>query len=56
METDRTELHDLAGRGGRLEADLLRCFEDWAQRSGVMDWHVLLPRLLAAWDMDNAEG
>lgn len=56
METDRTELHDLAGRGGALEADLLRRYEDWAAKTGVLDWTVALPRLLAAWGLENAEG
>ncbi|MBI1172396.1 sulfatase-like hydrolase/transferase [bacterium] len=56
MERDRTELHDLTGKIGTLEADLLRRYEDWAQKTGVMDWNIALPRLLAAWDMKDAEG
>ena len=56
MESDRTELHNLAGRGGRQEADLLRRYEDWAARVGVLPWEQALPRLLAAWNLDSTEG
>lgn len=56
METDRTELNDLSGRGGATEAQLQRDYAAWADRVGVMDWSVALPRLLEAWKLDNAEG
>ncbi|MEP0944929.1 MAG: hypothetical protein ABJH20_24810, partial [Rhizobiaceae bacterium] len=56
MELDRTELTNLAGRNAPLEASLLRQYEAWAVASGVMDWHVALPRLLKAWELDSAEG
>ena len=56
IEADRTELHDLArGDTARAQA-LVRQYQDWADKTGVLDWTVALPRLLAAWDMDNAEG
>jgi len=56
MEADRTELHDLAGRNHPLEARLQRDYEAWAQRAGVMDWNLALPKLLAIWQMDDAHG
>ncbi len=56
MEADRTELNNLAGRGGRHEADLIAHYQDWADRVGVLDWDQALPRLLTAWGLTNAEG
>ena len=56
MEEDRTELHDLAGSHARLEMDLLKRYQDWAQKAGVLDWDEVLPKLLAAWDLESAEG
>lgn len=56
MERDQTELHDLAGRGGAEEAGLIRLYDDWARRVGVIDWTVLEPRLLAAWNLTSVEG
>ena len=56
MEADRTELNDLAGKNTPLEADLLARYDDWASKTGVMDWSIALPRLLKAWEMDSAEG
>ena len=56
MEADRTELHNLAGKGGRIENDLRRQYQDWADKSGVVDWDIQLPKLLKAWKLDSAEG
>lgn len=56
MELDRTELHNLAGRGGRQEADLRRLYDDWASRTGVLDWNVALPRVLKAWGLGSTDG
>ena len=56
IEKDRTELNDLRGRGGKVEAELVQSYQAWAERTGVLDWEIALPRLLAAWDMENAEG
>ena len=56
MEADRTELHNLAGRNAPLEKDLQHRYQDWAERVGVMDWDIALPKLLAAWNLDSAEG
>jgi arylsulfatase len=56
METDRTELNNLAGRNAALEAELKRAYDGWAERVGVEDWTRILPKLLKAWDMESAEG
>ena len=56
MDADRTELHNLIGRNAPLEGDLLKQFTDWADKQGVMDWETALPRLLAVWGMETAEG
>lgn len=56
IEADRTELNDLSGRIGHLEADLLWRYRDWAEKQGVMDWDVALPKLLKAWEIESAEG
>ncbi len=56
IEADRTELRDLIG-GDQVRTDsLIRQYQDWADKTGVLDWDIALPRLLAAWEMDNAEG
>ncbi len=46
MERDRTRLNDLADRAK----------PHLAHASGVIDWSVLEPRLLAAWKTDNLHG
>jgi arylsulfatase len=56
MEVDRTELHDLAGRGGRQEHDLVAQYQDWAQKVGVEDWDRQLPKLLKAWGLQSVDG
>lgn len=56
IDADRTELNDLAGRNAPLEADLLSQYRDWADKAGVLDWKIALPRLLEAWKIDSAEG
>lgn len=56
MERDRTELDDLAMRNAPLASMLQREYEGWAEKAGVLDWNVALPRLLAAWQMDDAHG
>jgi len=56
MEADRTELSDLAGRNRPLEMDLKGQYVSWADKAGVLEWEVALPRLLKAWDMESAEG
>ena len=56
IEADRTELTDLRGSNAELEADLIAQYNDWAKRTGVMDWDVALPRLLQAWKIETAEG
>ncbi|MGI9514197.1 MAG: arylsulfatase [Anderseniella sp.] len=56
MDADRTELNNLAGRNAPLEVDLLNQYGDWADKAGVLDWNVALPRLLEAWKIASAEG
>lgn len=56
MEADRTELHDLAPKNTALVQRLERQYAHWADEAGVQDWNLLQPRLLAAWEMDDAHG
>lgn len=56
MEADRTELNNLIGTNSKLENELTRQYLDWAAQVGVMDWKEALPKLLAAWQMETAEG
>ena len=56
MQTDRTELNNLAGRNQPLEASLKLEYQGWADKSGVQDWGRLLPQLLAAWGLKSTEG
>ncbi|MEM6636174.1 MAG: arylsulfatase [Pseudomonadota bacterium] len=56
MEIDRTELANLAGRGGATGRRLASEYEAWATSIGVLPWDQALPLLLAAWGMDSAEG
>ena len=48
METDRTELHNLAGRNKPFEKAMLADYNHWANSIGVMNWDDVLPKLLAA--------
>lgn len=56
MENDRTELNNLMGKNDPLTKRLLRDYGGWAAASGVLDWNVVLPRLLDVWQMDDAHG
>ncbi len=57
MDADRTELNDLArSKFLRLWADLTAQYEDWVEKTGVLDWDIALPRLLKAWKIGSAEG
>lgn len=56
MEADRTELNDLSGTNAKLETELKRRYRFWAEQTGVMDWNEALPKLLAAWQIETAEG
>ncbi len=56
MDVDRTELNDLAGKNAPLEKDLLKRYQDWATKTGVLDWEIALPKLLEAWKLESAEG
>ena len=56
MERDRTELNDLMGTNDPLTERLLRDYEGWAESAGVLDWELLMPRVQAAWKMDDIGG
>ncbi|MDO6522476.1 arylsulfatase [Shimia thalassica] len=56
MERDRTELTDLAGRGGAVEEALLKRYQVWTQKTGVEDWDRQLPKLLEAWGLTSVDG
>lgn len=56
IEADRTELTNLRGSNAKLEAKLIKQYESWAQKTGVLDWNVALPKLLEAWKIETAEG
>ena len=56
MEVDRTELNDLYGTTGTTEKKLAQEYQNWADKSGVLDWEEALPKLLKAWNIKSAEG
>ena len=56
MDADRTEQSNLAGSNRPLEANLLRQYQDWAEKTGVLDWNIVRPILLEAWNLKSAEG
>ena len=56
MEADRTELHDLIHGEEDRARSMIRQYQAWADKAGVMDWNIALPKLLAAWGMDSADG
>ena len=56
MEQDRTELQNLIAKNAPLAKRLVREYESWAESAGVLDWNILLPRLQAAWQMDDIRG
>lgn len=56
METDRTELDNLLGQNAPLEQELLNQYQAWADSVGVLDWQLLLPELLKAWNMETVNG
>jgi len=56
MDTDRTELHNRVGVNQPLETDMLLQYRDWADKTGVLDWRLLLPQLLSAWNLETSDG
>lgn len=56
MEVDRTELNNLAPRHADTVARMEKDYAGMAQAIGVIDWNLVLPRLLKAWEMDNVHG
>jgi arylsulfatase len=45
MDTDRTEVHDLAHRYPSDVRRLRARYDDWARRTGVLPWEVVAPQL-----------
>ncbi len=56
MDADRTELNNFAGKNAPLEKELLKQYQDWADKTGVLDWNIALPKLLDVWNLESAEG
>jgi arylsulfatase len=56
MEQDRTELQDIIAKNASLARRLVREYKVWAESAGVLDWSILLPKLQAAWQMDDIRG
>lgn len=56
MDADRTELTNIARKNLPLVNELIIEFEAWAANTGVVSWEVLLPKLLAAWQLDSVNG
>lgn len=56
MDADRTELNNLFGSNVLMEKELLAQYTDWAEKTGVLDWEVILPTLLKAWNMETVDG
>lgn len=56
LETDRTELRDLAQGNRRLIARLAKQHEQWGTRVGVIDWKQQLPKVQAAWNLKEIHG
>ncbi len=56
MENDRTELNDLIGQNKPLEVELEKQYQDWTNTTGVLDWDIILPKLLQAWQMEDIHG
>ena len=50
---DRTEMHNLAlGDQTRVHA-MSEIYDEWALRTGVLNWNILLPRLQKIWQMKD---
>jgi arylsulfatase len=56
MEQDRTELNNLMDKNEPLAKKLIREYQGWADSVGVLDWNIALPRLQAAWQMEDIHG
>jgi arylsulfatase len=56
LERDRTELRNLAPRNRSMVGRMARDYQQWADRVGVVDWNVQLPKLQKAWGMKDIKG
>jgi hypothetical protein len=52
----RTELHDLSKGNEVMLKRLTADYEGWAQSVAVVDWNILKPKLLKAWQVPDTEG
>ena len=43
MDTDRTEMHDVAAQNPAKVEELKSLYESWAQRCGVQPWPLAKP-------------
>jgi arylsulfatase len=43
MESDRTELHDLAAEQPEKVKELSALYQNWAERCGVLPWNQVPP-------------
>jgi arylsulfatase len=41
IQNDRTELNDLAAENQKRLTEMIRAYDQWAQRVGVVDWKEL---------------
>lgn len=56
MEVDRTELHNIVRVNSSQVRAMVNAYDNWACEVGVMDWSVALPKLLASWNLNSADG
>ena len=56
MDEDRTELNNLIGQNEPITQKLMREYAGYVETAGVLDWNIALPRLQAAWDMEDIHG
>ena len=53
---DRSELNDIIHKDARRAHELITLYEDWANKTGVVDWGQLMPVLLNAWGLHTTDG
>lgn len=56
MEKDRTELHNLGERYPGTVQKLAAQHDIWSKNVGVIDWKILQPKLLKAWNISQSDG
>ena len=53
MDEDRTELTDLRHRNEKRSRDLIRKYQDWADKMGVIDWQILQAHPAMNWTQEE---